>query len=106
MTKDLSIYVHVPFCVRKCLYCDFLSFSAGEELIEEYFGALKKEIAYSAEKYKDYEVKSVFFGGGTPSLPDSKYICGSLAALKEKFSFSDGTEITLEMNRGQPLLTK
>ena len=100
MAKDLSIYVHIPFCVRKCLYCDFLSFNAGEELIDKYFMALKKEVVYSSEKYKDYEVKSVFFGGGTPSFPDSNYICDILSAIRENFSVFDGAEITLEMNPG------
>ncbi len=100
MAKYLSLYVHVPFCVRKCLYCDFLSFDTREELIGKYFEALEKEITYSSEKYKDYEVKSVFFGGGTPSFPDSKYICDIMTAIKKNFSVCEQAEITLEMNPG------
>ncbi len=106
MAKDLSIYVHVPFCVRKCLYCDFLSFDTREEFVGKYFEALEKEIGYTSEKYKDFEVKSVFFGGGTPSFPDSKYICDILTAIKKNFSVWDQAEITLEMNPGTASLDK
>lgn len=98
--KSISIYVHVPFCVRKCLYCDFLSFCADTRLVEEYFEALGKEIEFSANEYCGYEVKSVFFGGGTPSYVDSKYICTALNKIKEKFSVSPNAEISIEVNPG------
>ena len=68
--KELGIYVHIPFCVRKCAYCDFLSFPAGRQMQEEYFRSLRREIA-SFEKAGEYEAVSVYFGGGTPSLPPS-----------------------------------
>ena len=96
--KQLSIYVHVPFCVKKCLYCDFLSFNAGEELVKKYFGALNKEIQVSAEKYRDYEIRSVFFGGGTPSFVDGKYINDCLLNIKENFSVCQDAEISIEVN--------
>ncbi|SFU31108.1 radical SAM family heme chaperone HemW [Butyrivibrio sp. INlla21] len=99
-SQDLSIYVHIPFCARKCLYCDFLSFTAEKDLINRYFDALSKEICLYADTYKDYTVKSVFFGGGTPSLPDTEYICDILDQLHSKFKFSEDVEITIEMNPG------
>ena len=100
MDKDLSVYVHIPFCARKCLYCDFLSFQAESSLVESYFAALSQEIRSYADSYDDYVVKSVFFGGGTPSLPDAELICGILDLLFEKFHISEDAEITLEMNPG------
>ncbi len=104
--KKLSIYVHVPFCVRKCLYCDFLSFNAENVLIEAYFRALEKEIVFNANEYVDYEVKSIFFGGGTPSFPDSKYICDTLGLLFKNFQVSDDAEISLEVNPASAIADK
>jgi oxygen-independent coproporphyrinogen-3 oxidase len=104
--KKLSIYVHVPFCVRKCLYCDFLSFNAENVLIEAYFRALEKEIVFNANEYVDYEVKSIFFGGGTPSFPDSKYICDTLGLLFKNFHVSDDAEISLEVNPASAIADK
>ena len=66
--KPLSIYIHIPFCVRKCLYCDFLSAPAGEQEQEQYLRALLEEIGREAAAYEQYEVQTVFIGGGTPSL--------------------------------------
>ena len=65
-----SLYVHIPFCVQKCLYCDFNSYSGKENLIEEYIIALKKEI----QSYNFNSFKTVYFGGGTPSIIPAKYI--------------------------------
>ena len=66
--KKLSLYVHIPFCVKKCLYCDFLSAPATKAAREQYLLALKYEIEARAEEYRDSEVISIFFGGGTPSI--------------------------------------
>ena len=65
--KKLGIYVHIPFCVRKCLYCDFLSVPAEEWEKEKYLRILLKEIEGEALRYKDWAVDSVFIGGGTPT---------------------------------------
>ena len=104
--KQLSIYVHVPFCVRKCLYCDFLSFSPEGSIVTDYFEALNKEILQSADNYRDYEIKSVFFGGGTPSFVDSKLICGVLDALRSGFTFNEKAEISLEVNPASAIYQK
>lgn len=100
MKKDLSVYIHVPFCARKCLYCDFLSFPMGEDSMEQYFGALSKEIKKAGEEYGDRLVRSVFFGGGTPSLPKASFLTESLKKLRDCFEFSDECEISLELNPG------
>lgn len=101
MIKDLSIYIHIPFCVRKCLYCDFLSFpvSAGKEM-ESYVNLLLAEIKKQSIFYKNHEVISVFFGGGTPSLLDAGQITAIMKAIHDGYQISDSAEITMEMNPG------
>lgn len=98
--KNLSIYVHIPFCVRKCRYCDFLSFPAPREEREAYVRLLLREIEMQAGLYRDYRVVSVFLGGGTPSLLDGEEIETILCKLKERFAFSKQAEITIEVNPG------
>ena len=84
-----SIYVHIPFCKQKCLYCDFNSFQNKENIIDEYMKALYKECA----KFSfDEKIKTIYIGGGTPSFIDSKYIVKLLGILPE------AEEITIEMN--------
>ncbi len=106
MSADLSIYVHIPFCKRKCLYCDFLSFSAGKELTDSYFGALEREISFSSQQFSNCHVKSVFLGGGTPSFPDSFHICNVLDQIKESFDLLPDAEISIEVNPGTVTLDK
>lgn len=99
MKKFLEIYVHIPFCVKKCDYCDFLSGFADRNRQEAYVKALLREI--SGLKYDGvHQVVSVFFGGGTPSLIDARLIEEILSNLKQKFQFSPEAEITLEANPG------
>ncbi|WP_051638666.1 radical SAM family heme chaperone HemW [Butyrivibrio sp. NC2002] len=98
--KKLGIYVHIPFCIRKCLYCDFLSFSEGEERRALYFDALKKEIAYSAKECSGYETESVFIGGGTPTSVDPDYITEIMKLLKDNYNILENAEITIECNPG------
>lgn len=104
--KQLSIYVHIPFCVRKCLYCDFLSFSAGEDIVSKYFEALCREAEGSASRYGDHEIKSVFFGGGTPSFVDSKYICNFLDKIRDNYKVAVDPEISIEVNPASALMGK
>ena len=65
--KELELYIHIPFCVRKCNYCDFLSFPADEDTQRQYVKALCKEIFYYGAHCRDYVVSTVYIGGGTPS---------------------------------------
>ncbi len=104
-----SLYVHIPFCKQRCFYCDFNSYCNKDSLIESYIEAVKKEIAsYFAEQKPPYEFKTVYFGGGTPSYIDSKYIkeIMKLVRVEDKTqcegatSSSPLTEITLELNPG------
>ena len=109
--KKIGIYVHIPFCVRKCAYCDFLSFEGMSDKQGPYIGALNREVDIILEKYNisetdEYEVSSIYFGGGTPTSIKESYICDLLCKLIEKinstnnFSMSENPEITLEANPG------
>ena len=72
-----GIYIHVPFCKGKCTYCDFASFPNQLGKMELYFGCLYKEIKAKAGLFKDKEINTIYFGGGTPSYVDAKYILGA-----------------------------
>lgn len=96
----ISLYIHIPFCVRKCLYCDFLSFSANENLKKSYIEALTKEIAIKSGNFKDFEVTSIFIGGGTPSTVSAKDINTILLTVYDNFSIEKDCEITIEVNPG------
>lgn len=96
----ISIYIHIPFCVRKCLYCDFLSFSATEEVYETYVNSLVKEIIYRSVDYFEYEVESIFFGGGTPSILPAGHISKILEAIYTHYDVSPSCETTIEINPG------
>ena len=106
MSRDISIYVHIPFCERKCLYCDFLSFGAGKDQIDSYFDALLKEIKTASKIYKDRVVQTVFFGGGTPSFPEGKKICDTLRAIKTEFTLSPECEVSIEVNPASAIYDK
>lgn len=99
MSRPLELYVHIPFCIRKCDYCDFLSFSSTEEQQYRYMEALKKEIS-GAGAFPDSHVVSVFFGGGTPSVTKAELLAEILTLLKQNFLFDQDAEITLEANPG------
>lgn len=100
MRRKLELYIHIPFCVKKCAYCDFLSGPASRERIEEYIQALKKEIESYRKFAEDYEVSTVFFGGGTPSLLSSEQMEMIMGAIKHIFLLQENAEITMEANPG------
>lgn len=94
---EISFYIHIPFCKSKCLYCDFLSFADREKYVQTYVDALINEIkAFKTNSM----VKSVFIGGGTPSVIDSKYICIIMSTVYDNFNVDKDAEITLEANPG------
>ena len=98
--KDLELYVHIPFCVKKCAYCDFLSGPAGREEIRAYVSALVHEIRACEETCRDYRVCTVFLGGGTPSLLTGEDTARIFHALRKSFDIARGAEITVEANPG------
>ncbi len=98
--KELEIYIHIPFCVRKCQYCDFLSGPADESTKEQYIVALCQEIEEKSSLYKEHKVTSIFFGGGTPTAVEAEALCRVLCLVKERFDVKPESEITIEMNPG------
>lgn len=101
MKKALSIYIHIPFCVKKCAYCDFLSAPATREVQEQYLHMLIQEIYERATQYaKRYVVETIFIGGGTPTSVDADLLCQVLDTLKRLFKVSDDAEISMECNPG------
>lgn len=100
MKRPLSLYLHFPFCVRKCRYCDFLSFSASETARDAYLKRLLEEIVLRGPYYKDYEVKTIFIGGGTPSLMNGRQMAALMAAISQYFQINPQAEITVECNPG------
>ena len=100
MTKELEIYIHIPFCVRKCEYCDFLSFAAEKSRYRDYGKALEAEAENCLLPSGSYEVSTVFFGGGTPSLFPGEEIGRILETLRGRFDFRPEAEISLEANPG------
>lgn len=102
--KELSLYIHIPFCEKKCGYCDFLSFTGDNYVKEQYIKALLREIKSYKEFAIDYLVKTVYIGGGTPSSINEKHITEIMDAVKEVFLIQgldeDKAEITIEINPG------
>ncbi len=100
-TPPLSLYVHIPWCVRKCPYCDFNSHAAGKELDESvYIDALITDLEQEAEHNRHREIQSIFFGGGTPSLFSAESIHSIIERIRSKTSLAQDIEITLEANPG------
>ena len=107
--KDIGIYIHIPFCMQKCYYCDFISYSDKSELIEEYIKWLNVEIEEVGKGIKlDFEnglndnvkVKTIYIGGGTPSYIDSKFIVSIINNIRKNYILDEEPEITIEVNPG------
>ena len=97
--RSLGLYIHIPFCRRKCLYCDFCSVADGSgELVERYVDALALCIAESADKARDYEVDTLYIGGGTPTVLTLKQMERVLDACFRSYSVADSAEISCECN--------
>jgi oxygen-independent coproporphyrinogen-3 oxidase len=96
--KKLSLYIHIPFCKTICLYCNFLTFAHKSKFIPQYVEALKNEIRIKSAALKEYRVETIYFGGGTPSLIEVKYIEEILQTLEENFKIDAGKEVSIECN--------
>ena len=100
MKQALGIYIHIPFCVRKCSYCDFLSGPAGEETKADYVEKLLEEMEQWGELLQKREIATIFFGGGTPSILTGEYILKMMNRLRELGNIAPDAEITIEANPG------
>ncbi|MDO5147472.1 MAG: radical SAM family heme chaperone HemW [Eubacteriales bacterium] len=110
--RELELYLHVPFCVRKCHYCDFLSFPASEEEMTAYCRSLEEEIRQTAEylsvmeaspeggAFSPKKIRSIFFGGGTPSLLSPGQMESLMDCIRKNFPWEEDTEISMEANPG------
>ena len=113
--KQIGLYIHIPFCKQKCSYCDFCSYANKESFIKRYIQCVLKEIIEVGNNNKiDFEngkddlflVKTIYIGGGTPSLIDSKYIVQIIEDIKLNFEIDEKAEITIEVNPGTVTLEK
>lgn len=98
--KQMELYIHIPFCVKKCQYCDFLSFPADESTQNAYVEALLREIAYYGPKCLDYRVTTVYIGGGTPSWLREDAIEKIMGAVQTAFRLDSDVEVSIECNPG------
>ena len=104
--KPLGLYIHIPFCVQKCKYCDFLSAPADDATKKRYADALCKEITGYKELTKDYELATIYFGGGTPSILDVSLTEQIPTTVRNCFDVNQAAEVTLEVNPGTASLEK
>jgi len=103
MTRDippaLSLYMHIPFCLQKCRYCDFLSLPLSDSnLLNDYTGALLTEIKLKAPAFNERTVNTIYLGGGTPSLLDGAQVNKVMQAIRDNFNLDQDVETTLEAN--------
>ena len=98
--KELELYLHIPFCERKCAYCDFLSAPADLPVRISYIKKLQEEIAYYGPEFEEYQVSSIFLGGGTPTILEGYQLAAILETVKKYFRLVADAEITVECNPG------
>lgn len=96
--KDLNIYFHIPYCKAKCRFCSFYVIPGRKSRLEDYFAALKKEIESYKDQLNNYNIKTIYVGGGTPSLVDSIFITQIIEYIKQNFNVSANCEISVETN--------
>lgn len=98
--NDISLYIHIPFCLKKCYYCDFNSYSGMDDLKSTYVNALIKELYMYSYKLRGYVVRTVFIGGGTPTTFTISQLSLLLNTVKSAYNIEEGAEITIEANPG------
>ena len=96
--RPLGLYIHIPFCKSKCIYCDFYSLPRGEEKMDDYVAALCRHLKESAPRAEGYTVDTVYFGGGTPSYLGTDRLLKLLKCVKKHYTLSKTAEVTLEAN--------
>jgi len=98
--SNIALYFHIPFCKQKCAYCDFASYAGREADIPRYCDALAQEMTDAADRWPGRTVRSVFFGGGTPTLLHGEHIAALLDIARQSFAVASDIEITMEGNPG------
>ncbi len=102
--SNMGLYIHIPFCIKKCNYCDFYSLPVNDELYDKYVLNLIENIKIWSGKLQGRIIDSVYFGGGTPSVLGTDRILNILSEVFEHFNLSDDTEITIEVNPSSTIL--
>ena len=102
--KPIGLYVHIPYCVNKCAYCDFKSFVGKEETSKAYFDVLRREII--SQRKENQKVNTIYIGGGTPSVIDPQYIKETLNSIRQSFELEENSEISIECNPGTVTMDK
>ena len=98
--KPIGIYIHIPFCQKKCYYCDFVSYDGKNEFIGQYIDCLLEEISLYKDYISNYKVETIFLGGGTPSILGGKQLSCIIDTLVQHYNTYDRVEITMEVNPG------
>ena len=98
--KEMELYIHIPFCVKKCDYCDFLSFAADENTQYQYVLGLVKELEFYGLKYQDRQISTIYIGGGTPSWLREEYMELIMDTVHKRFHVAKDAEVTIECNPG------
>ena len=96
--KPLGLYLHIPFCKAKCIYCDFYSLPHSEEKMDAYAAAIRRDLAEKAANAEEYTVDTVYFGGGTPSYLGAERLCRILETVLAHYRVDETAEITTEAN--------
>ncbi|MEA1986575.1 MAG: radical SAM family heme chaperone HemW, partial [Candidatus Marinimicrobia bacterium] len=97
--KEISLYLHFPFCKQKCHYCDFYSIEIGNQYFLEYIDTIVREIKWQSKKYKNsYQIGTIYFGGGTPNIFPSRDLIKVLKNIQNNFNVKNDAEITVELN--------
>lgn len=98
--NELELYIHIPFCMKKCNYCDFLSAPADEESQSAYMEGLKRELVFYGKRLRGKRISSIYIGGGTPSWIQQSYIRELMETVNASFFIEEDAEITIECNPG------
>lgn len=100
MSNKIGLYIHIPFCKRKCFYCDFVSYQNKEELIDSYIESLKQEIRMVSKYCNSYKFTTIYIGGGTPTYLGITHLCNVLNECNSYLNLEDVSEISIESNPG------
>ena len=95
-----GIYIHIPFCKAKCRYCDFTSYPSKTAFVDAYMACLYKEMKLRAKELESKTFNTIYFGGGTPSFIDEKFIAGCMNQIKRLYKLDSDAEVTIEINPG------
>ena len=96
----MELYIHIPFCIRKCFYCDFLSAPADQDTIAQYMESLKKQLVRQAASFQDKKIDTVFIGGGTPTVLLIQQITELLETVQMNYALAEDVEVSVEANPG------